>query len=341
MRILIVRLGALGDIVHALPVVAALRAAISGVTIDWLVDVRHAPLLDLVPSVDHCLVLRARTARAWLAVIREARSRRYDVALDLQGLLKSAVLARACGADRLVGFARAHLREPLARVLYSEARAPDPAARHVIDKNLSLLLALGVTTSEWTFPIRIPPASVAAQIRRDLALARDAPFAVLNPGGGWPNKRWPADKFGALAAELGDRLAISSAVVWGPGEEELAQEVVGASRGAARLAPATGIPELVAIVREAAVVVSNDTGPLHLATAVGTPVVGIFGPTVPERNGPWSPQDVVVSRSDRCACHHRRRCEAPIWCLADVTTEEVSDAVGRRLAVATGHASHG
>ena len=135
-------------------------------------------------------------------------------------------------------------------------------------------------------------------------------FALLNPGAAWPNKRWPPLRLAGLATALRQRHGLMSVVLWGPGERELADAVVAGSLGAAVLSPPTSIADIVALARSASVMVSGDTGPTHLGAAVGTPMVGIYGPTRPERNGPWRPEDVTVSRAGVCRCHHLRRCRA-------------------------------
>src|SRR5262249_22735814 len=133
-----------------------------------------------------------------------------------------------------------------------------------------------------------------------------SPFAVFNPGGAWPNKRWPPERFGAVARHVQDAHGLKSLVLWGGDERAIAEIVAARSGEAATIAPSTPLSDLVAILSRARLVVSGDTGPIHLASAVGTPVVGIYGPTNPARNGPWSPDDVTVSRNDRCQCLHAR-----------------------------------
>lgn len=350
--ILIVRLGALGDIVHALPAAAALRAAFPRARIDWLVDGRHREILDLVPVIDRRIVLgetdtsRRQTAalerpswRRVLATIGRLRRERYDVAIDLQGLLKSAILARASGAGRVVGFAAPHLRERAARSLYTETHDPLAvrAVTHVIERNLALVEALGVPTGPPHFPIESPSSQATPAIRARLGLTAHGRFAVINPGAAWPNKRWPPDRLGMLAQGIRERHGLPSAVLWGPTEEPLAREVAAQSGGAAEIAPATTVADLVALMTDASLVVSGDTGPLHIAAAVGAPIVGIYGPTDPARNGPWSSEDVAVSRFSQCACHHLRRCRTSEWCLLDISLDEVLAAVDRRLASASRH----
>ena len=151
------------------------------------------------------------------------------------------------------------------------------------------------------------------------------------PGAGWPNKRWRPERFGALAGHLRDRHGLVSVVAWGPGERALADSVVRASDGAARCAPATGLGDLIAVIRRAALFVAGDTGPLQIAAALGTPIVSLFGPTSPARNGPWSTLDISLSRFDRCDCDHKRRCRRPFACIDDISLDEVITAVDRRM----------
>jgi heptosyltransferase I len=332
MNILIVRLSALGDVVHAVPAAAALRRAYPAAQIDWLVEARHRTIVDLVPAVDRTVVLERPTWDGWVSVIHQLRRTAYDMAIDLQGLMKSAILARASGAARVVGFSIWHLREKAARPFYTATGEAETT--HVIRKNLQLLRAVGVNDDTITFPLSSVASAALDQVRQQLS---DRPFALINPGAAWPNKRWPPQRFGELAAFLADACGLAPLVLWGPGEETLANEVVTSSSGSARLTPATTIGDLVALARAARLVVSGDTGPLHIATAAGTPTVSIFGPTDPARNGPWSADDVTVSTYERCGCQFDRRCHQQRWCLADVTTAEVCAAVQQRLSIARAH----
>jgi lipopolysaccharide heptosyltransferase I len=332
MNVLIVRLGALGDVVHAVPAAAALRAAYPDARIDWLVDARHRPFVDLVTVVDRPVVVGRSSIAGWTEAVRQLRQVRYDVALDFQGLLKSAVLARASGAARVIGFSIWHLREKTARPFYSEApgERSESMEGHVIQKNLRLLRTVGVDDDRIVFPLADIESAALASVA---AAIGDAPFALVNPGAAWPNKRWPPERFGEVAGFLHEVRGLTSIVLWGPGEEGLARAVVDASAGSARVAPATSISDLLALSRRAALMVSGDTGPLHIAAAAGTPTVAIFGPTDPGRNGPWAASDVVVSRYATCGCHYDRRCHEPRWCLDDVPVAEVTAAIQQRLSI--------
>jgi lipopolysaccharide heptosyltransferase I len=325
LRFLIVRLGSLGDVIHAIPAVAALRARHPEADIDWIVDPQYVDLVRMVLGIDVIPFDPRQGLGQWLHTARALRRTHYDAVIDLQGLLKSAVLARIAGSGRVIGFTRGHLREPLASLFYTETH--DPGSHpHVVHQGLGLMRALGVTETAISFPLFLR-ASRPAQG----ALPRVSPggYVLINPGAAWPNKRWPADRFGALAAAIRERHGLRSIVLWGPGEEELASAVVAASRGAAESAPPTSITDIAALARNASLMVSGDTGPLHIGAAVGTPLVALFGPTRSERNGPWSPADVSISRFDQCGCHYERRCRRSRPCIDDISVDEVVAAVER------------
>lgn len=332
-------MSALGDIVHALPVLAAIRSASPDTAVDWLADRKYAGVLDLVDGLDRRLIGRPGLLRA----IGEMRAKRYDAAIDLQGLLKSAAMARFSGAARVIGFARHALREPGAAWFYNETATPAPG-QHIIAKNLSLLPLLGIPAEQAVrFPFsaaRLSESDVAIEVMRAAERRGADGFALLNPGAAWPNKRWPPERFGAVARHLRERHGLPAFVLWGAGEAELADAVVSASSGAAVRAPSTSLADLLALSRRARLMLSGDTGPLHLAAAMGTPIVGLYGPTWPERNGPWAPDDVVVSRAGQCECHHKRHCQRAAtkvdgknrMCINDISVDEVERAVDARLA---------
>ncbi|MFN8059927.1 MAG: glycosyltransferase family 9 protein [Vicinamibacterales bacterium] len=343
-RILIVRLGALGDLVHAFPVAAALGRALPQARLDWLVDAKHRAVVDLVPGVTEVVEWRSPGLfgpAGVVAVVRRLRRAEYDVVLDLQGLLKSAVLARLSGARRVIGFGPAHLRERAARGFYTETVDPGQVA-HVVEKNLSMLRALNVHVMEPRFPLVAVPSAAADDVVRLMVEAHpgDPPgFAAINAGAAWPNKRWPPERFGGVARAIRAEFHWPSCVLWGPGERAMGEAVVAASDGAAVLAPPTTVADIVAIARHARVVVSGDTGPMHLAAAAGAPVVGVFGPTSPTRNGPWGVRAAAqVSRFKVCECQYERRCSAARRCLDDITVDEVISAIKAALADEGAHA---
>jgi heptosyltransferase-1 len=336
--VLLVRLGALGDIVHAMPIVSALRTHWPDARIDWLVDPRYLDVVRLVDGVNEAIPFDPRQLvvaggrAATVAAIADLRAAQYDLVLDLQGLIKSAAVAWLAGGAQTIGFAAAQLREPAARFLYTKT-VDVPPDLHVIAKNMALLAAVGVDEPAASFSLRLPPSAVAEQIAAQHA---ETGFIAINPGAAWPNKRWPAPRFGRVAAGLAERHGLRTVVVWGPDEVDLARSVVAAADGAAELAPPTSITDLFAVFQRARVTIAGDTGPLHIAAAVGTPVVALFGPTDPARNGPWQDGDVTVSRFDACVCHYQRRCRRAVCCLDDISVDEVIEAVSARLAHAPG-----
>lgn len=298
MRVLIVRLGAFGDIVHTLPLAADLVAA--GHAVGWLCEDRWSALLTGNPAVDtlHQLprkALRDR-ARPWhqrallvRRLLREVRAASYDAVIDAQGLAKSAVLAACAGAPRRIGHAHPRARE--GSWLVSRQRSP-VLAEHVIDQQRALALPLlgsGHQRGTWRFPL---PAWLvehewAAQwmLRQGMALNAVGRPLVLNVGAGWPTKVWPLRRQVEFARLCGRR-RLPLVLVWGShAEHDLAEEII-AEASYGTLAPPTTIPQLATLLAGARVVVSGDTGPLHLSQAVGTPAIGLFGPVPATRNGP-------------------------------------------------------
>jgi ADP-heptose:LPS heptosyltransferase len=332
-RALLVRLSSIGDVVHTLPALAALRR--HGWEADWLVEPPSRALLDGNPLLSLAVAAPSRKAFGWgkaLATVRALRSRRYDAALDFQGLWKSAAWARFSGARRVLGWERGSRREPSSVLLIGEPVAGRDGG-HVIEKNLALLRPLGIEAAglrEFPLPVSV---ETAARVDAGLEGIGGDELVVLNPGGGWTSKLWAAERFGELAKAL-RTLGLLPLVAWGPGEEGLADRVVAASAGAAVRSFSTTLLDFVEIARRARLVVAADTGPLHLACAVGTPVVALFGPTEPARNGPFAREDVVVRRTPACAPCYSRTCSRHAGVMDGIGVAEVLAAVERRLAVA-------
>lgn len=350
MRILIVKLGSIGDVVHTLPALAAIKAALPGARVSWAVERRAAEVLRENPLIERLVEVDTKGLRrvsslvakqdGFFAQLNRLRASDYDVALDFQGLLKSAFVARLAGASRRVGFAREALREPASRFLYTETVAT-PARAHVIEKNLRLLagaLDIRVPSSgdDYDFPItvRSEHEAQAAQVLENFGISFDANtgFAILNPAGGWWTKLWDAERFARLADALWDAEGLRSVVTYGPGEEKLATRVVAHTRSGAAHAVSLPLKSFFALAKHARVYVGGDTGPTHLAIAARAPVVGLFGPTEWWRNGSPRAADIVVERLDincRENCH-RRACDA--WVCMDIEVASVLAAVRERLA---------
>jgi heptosyltransferase-1 len=340
MRILIIRLGAIGDIVHTLPALAALRRAMPQAHLTWAVESGGtAKILKGNPCLDDLIELDLRGWRKdpasveTLAAIREGFARlrraRFELALDFQGLLKSAMIPWLSRSKRRIGFSREALREPACGLFLTDQVEVDDDD-HVIKKNLQLVAYLGCdVTGRYEFPIALSPEDerfAEAQCERF-----DGSFAILNPGGGWPTKLWGPEGFAAIADRLWETYRIRSVVTYGPGEEELAQTLVDRSRNGSAVMIDSTLKQLFALGRVARLFIGGDTGPMHLAAAAGVPVVAIFGPTSSRRNGPFAPDDVVIERFDldcRVDCY-RRSC-SHISCM-QIPVETVWNGVVKRL----------
>ena len=296
-RILIARLSAIGDTIHTMPVLCALRRTFPQAVLAWAVEAHAATLLRGHDAVDELIVL----PRGWLKspktvwrLGRRLRAFRADVAIDAQGLTKSALVARLSGASRRIGFGDEKGRE-LSRWLNSELVST--SARHVVDCYLALLEPLGITAPAVEFRVPEHEADAAAAERLIGEVGLDDGFAVINPGAGWPSRIWPPDRHGQVANYLGSRQDLPSLVVWAGAEERaMAERIVAASGGHARLAPPTTLPELASLLRRARLCVSSDTGPLHLAAAVDTPCVSLHGTTWAERSGPYGPNHIALQK---------------------------------------------
>ena len=340
MRVLIVKLGSIGDIVHTLPALAALRAGMPQAEISWVVErsasaiLKDNPILDRLIEVDTKALRRGlmsgETLRAPRQQLRRLRASAFDVALDFQGLLKSASIARLSGAQRVFGYSRTGLREPASTVFLSK-RISIPPHTHIIRKGLLLLQgALGIPVpAELSFPIGVTPEAEAEADRATAAIGGN--YAILNPGGGWPTKLWSAEKFGALADLLWASFGIASLVTYGPGEAELAESVRRSSRSGKAAPVSLSLKGFYSLAKLARVYVGGDTGPTHIAVAAGAPIVGLFGPTEWWRNGSPYAEDICVERIDidcRVDCH-RRSCSN--WICMDIAVERVFEAVRQRI----------
>jgi heptosyltransferase-1 len=345
-RILIVRLSAMGDVIHTLPAAQTVRDAFPNAMIGWLIEDRWAellcapgiprrgprspqrPLVDWVHTVKLTgwrkslfqLPTVEQIARVW----NDVRSAHYDVALDLQGAIRSAVLARWSRAPVIFGSAQP--REWPASLWYT--RPVIPRGAHVVEQNLSIAeKLLGTETRASQIDLPCDP-QAEARIDHRLAGAGVSQFAILNPGAGWGAKRWPADRHGQAARSLAE-CGLRSIVNYGPGEEKLARETEAASGGTA-IAMQTTISELIALTRRARLFVGGDTGPMHLAAALRIPVVAIFGPTDPARNGPYGTRSVVLRNPASPTTHVRN--PHPDEAMLEISVEAVVNAAHSLLA---------
>ncbi len=339
-RVLVVRLGSMGDIIHTLPAVSSLRQAFPQAKIGWVVEERWAELLCTLPTarsgarspqrplVDRLHVLTTKAWRSSLtslqtwqqiaAAVSDLRASQYQIAVDFQGAIRSALIARVSGAPVIVGAAQP--RESIASMFYT--RPVMTRGDHVVDQWLSI--AESVTGAKTAAPqIGFPHDAAAEQFcDRQLSVRGLKNFVIINPGAGWGAKQWPAERYGEVALRLAEH-DLGTLVNFGPGERILAQAVEVTSKGTAD-AISCSLAQLVALTRRASLFIGGDTGPMHLAAALGVPVVALFGPTNPARNGPYGTRSVVL-RSEASVTSHSRRRE-PDPGLLTITTDQVVSA---------------
>lgn len=332
-RILIVRLSAIGDVIHGVPVLCALRDALPNAFLGWVVEGRAGDLVDSHPALDALI----RVPRGWLKSPREVwrlRQRlhnlRFDVSIDLQCLTKSAIAAWLSGAPRRIGKGGEDGRE-LSRWFHNEL--VPCAGDHVIEHYLDLLKPLGIDSPAVRFdlPESDRDSRMAAEALGRCGLSSQR-FAVMNPGAGWPSKIWPAERYGALAQQLRSTHGLSTLAVWGvPSELPLAEAIVAAGDGAAILAPPTSMTELGALCRRAAIFIGSDTGPMHLAVAVGTPTISLHGPSKAEWCGAYGPSNVRLQvRYEDGSAFERRKADDSA--MRAIEVEMVAHACNRLLA---------
>jgi heptosyltransferase I len=338
-RILIIRLSSLGDILHTLPAFASLRASCPDARIDWLVAKKCEFLMAAVPGIHTLHVLNTNallrlppSPTAWRSLfdlIRNLQATRYNYSIDFQGLLKTAFLGAVSRSSTRLGFSKALVREHPAHWFYHKTLAKPPAPVHVtvLNRMLAELSGARPEPSHFEFQVSEEDRRHIDSFLREEQL--DA-FVVINPGGGWPTKRWAPEKYGALAKRIRAELGLRSIVTTGPGEEILYHTIADNCGNAAPLHFPVTFLQLIPLLMRARLIIGGDTGPFHLACALGVPVVGIFGPTSPVRNGPWREEDESIAHRLPCSACHARICSTGAECM-NISMEEVFAAVVRRL----------
>jgi len=337
-KILIVKLGSIGDVVHTLPSLVVIRKSFPQSKIFWIVEQKASEILCDNKLLDELIIintLELRRLKNWSSISSLLRLRKIkpDVALDFQGLLKSAFIARLSGAKKRYGFSVNALREPESRVFLTDLIQIPERKMHVIEKNLFLAeKALGVSMpSVFEFPIET---NLEHQREAEKIIEKVGEnFAILNPAGGWKTKLWNAENFGILADKLWNKLNLKTVVTTAKSELALAEKVLQNSRSGAVTLATPSLKGFYELAKKAKVYVGGDTAPTHIAVAAKTPVVGIFGPTEWWRNGSFRKGDICVERTDiscRTNCH-RRTCNN--WICMNISVDTVFNAVKKRLEI--------
>ncbi len=308
-RILITRLSAVGDCILTMPVACALRRRFPDAFLTWVAEPGAAKLLRGHECLDELIVVKKGWLKSPSLVWKlrgQLRRLRPDITVDPQGLTKSSIVAYLSGAKRRIGFAKPRGRE-LSTWLNNELR--QPTKQHLVDCQLELLQSLGVTAPAVRFRVPREVAAIEAMVTYLKAIDQTSDFVVINTGAGWYSRVWPAERYGAVARHLGEKHGLPTIVVWaGPRERAWAHETAELSGGHATLAPPTSLAELAELLRRAKLYIGSDTGPMHLAAAVGTRCVALFGTTRPQDSGPYGSQHVCVQEYYQAGtCRQRRK----------------------------------
>jgi len=327
-NILIVKLSAIGDVIHALPVAHALKATYPKARITWVVEKPAYDLLTNNPDIDEIIIFDkpkfkslAGLLRNGYQLSRQLRSHKFDLAIDLQGLFKSAAISFLSGAPKRLVYCNARELSHLVGQRICGAHEQG----HVVDRYLDVARHLSCTMDEVVFPIHITEseANKAEAIANHAGLKLENPYIVLAPGTNWPSKCWPPTHFAKLADMLYDS-DIIPVIIGGPNDKRLAQEITANTQvPPIDLTGKTSMKQLAYIIKQSQAFVGGDTGPMHLAVAVGTRVVTLFGPTDPKRNGPYGDKHVALVVTKECAGCWSKKCKFNIDCLASISAELV------------------
>lgn len=327
---LIIRLSSLGDIIHTLPAFAALRGNFPDAEITWIVEEKGKEILDLVSGIDRVVPVRLKRWKLWsqkfweeLFLLRTQIKKKDQTAVDFQGLVKSGLLAFLSKAKRRIGFQGENLKEPLVALLYTDKLEKIAENDHVICKNLKLLSLVGIEEERYEFPLTVPDELTAFIQKKleDLGYAGKKKLVLLNVGAAWETKRWFPERWSQLIQKLGNKKNFLL-LLWGDdAEKELALKV--SQETGVAMVPSLSLQEVIALVKEASLVVSGDTFALQVACAFFKPVVGLFGPTDPKRNGPFRTQDRVAFHQLECSFCYKRVCPR-LECLERISADEVA-----------------
>lgn len=328
LKILIIKPSSLGDIIHSLPLLNILRKSFDDSSIHWVIDRSFGEILEGHPMIDRLWIINKDewkninkfrvTLKNLKKLFKDLRAERYDLVIDLQGLLRSGVITRATGSRCRIGFSEA--REG-ASVFYTHT-VKGGSNIHAVDRYLKVADFLGLKYDDIQFPFPPLPNPRIDGIP-DLP-KKD--YAVIAPGARWPTKMWPPERFGRVASML----PLITVVVGSPSERPLAEEVVRSSQGkAVSLAGKTGLKELAAVIGGAKFMLCNDSGPMHIAAAMGVPVFAIFGPTDPLKTGPYGEGHTIIRNNVSCSPCRRRRCNDG-RCMIDLKAETVYEIIKKR-----------
>ena len=330
-RILLIKPSSLGDIIHGLPVLKALRNKWPDAKISWVVKDAYVDILNGNPLIDELILLiKSSLTTSIFSFRKKLRHGSFDLAVDMQGLFRSGLIAFLSGAPVRIGFSNA--RE-LASLFYTH-KVDAPLNLHAVDRNLKLAAALGCEVQEIEFPINLnrETEQEASGFIQKIQLDTRRPLVTLVPGARWEKKRWPLHSFSRLGDLLIEKMGAGIIVAGSRQENRLIHEIRSAMKNPSAEAVDFSLTKLTALLSKSDVVVTNDSGPMHIAVAMRTPVVALFGPTDPERTGPYSKKCLIIQRDLECIPCFRKQCsQGSFECMESITVEEVFKGVKKIL----------
>ncbi|MBC8285557.1 MAG: lipopolysaccharide heptosyltransferase I [Nitrospinae bacterium] len=337
-KILIIKLSALGDVVHTLPVPRTLRQEYPDAYIAWIIEERYRELLNSNPDIDEVISIRTKIWRKnWnretlgeiLQTIKTLRSKKFDVVFDLHGLIKSGVIALLSGARVKVGFHKKNCKEKISSIFTNKKGPYMAGGIHVVDMYLTLVqTALGIQNELKQFPLPETQEKKVEDFFQNHPDLTAKPIIGINPGAGFESKLWELERFAQLADRITNEMDCSILLTWGPGEEQKAQQIAASMQQKSWVAPATSIQESIGLYKHLKLLVSCDSGPLHLCAALGVPTVSLFGPTDPVRNGAYGLNHDTVYKMLSCSFCWKRKCPLGTReCMKQVTVDEVFEMV--------------
>ena len=326
---LIIRLSSLGDIIHTLPAFSALRKKYPKARISWVVERKGKEILDFVPGIDEVIVVNTenwKPKKIWkqISQLKSKIKNRNQTALDFQGLMKSGFISYLSRSRRRIGFQRKNLKEPFASLFYNERLEKTSENFHVISKNLRLLKKVGIQEEHYEFPLQLPLKlleTVKAKLK-EISYEDGKKIILFNVGAGWETKRWFPERWVELGHRI-KRVDLFPLLLWGNEEERALASIVN-QQTSIPIVPHLSIKEVMALVKMSSLVISGDTFALQAACAFSVPVVSIFGPTNPQRNGPYNPEDKVAVHEINCSFCFKRTCPT-LECLKKITVDEVAE----------------
>lgn len=328
--ILIIKLSSLGDVIHTLPAYSALRKSFPQKNISWVVEKKGKQILDLVPDLDKIVTVDIKnqsllSRQLWSSFhhFKSNIKNKKSTAIDFQGLIKSGLISYLSKSNQRIGFHRKNLKEPLASLFYTDHLIPVSEKEHVIQKNMKLISMLGIKEKQWNFPIHITDklnrSTLDKMKNNGIHINRDA--VVFNIGGAWKTKRWLTQNWIKLIKSL-DLAPFKPLILWGNQEEKrIALKI--SEKTSVKATPFLSIKEVLALIQNSALVISGDSFPLQAACALSIPVVGLFGPTDPNRNGPFNKNDKIVFHKIPCSYCYKHKCNTQ-ECMKKIKPDEVA-----------------